>query len=127
MAVDPGPDWARMASLLQAAQGSGGSGCAPILMGLPLDLNVGQGLSIQGKGLNADKTVVLAAKSRPGLLGSLCKQMGFDPNEITQSLQKVAQAGAVVQADPSAIYGRADSGLSSAPIQQDRIEEPRIG
>lgn len=102
-----GPDFGAMLSLINASRGAGGgSGVAPILMGCRLDQNVGAGLSLQGKGLNADGMVNKLPQGRPGPVANFLKNIGLSGPEILEGMRKVAQAGAVREASIAEITGQ---------------------
>lgn len=102
-----GPDFGAMLSLINASRGpGGGSGVAPILMGCRLEENVGAGLSLQGKGLNADGMVNKLPQSRPGPVANFLRSIGFSGSEILDGMRKVAQAGAVREASITDITGQ---------------------
>ncbi len=89
-----GPDFGALLSLIKSSEGQGGSGCAPILMGLRLDQNVGAGLTIQGRGFG-EKMVNQLPQGKLGLFASLFKQMGLTREEVCGGLQKINSAGAL--------------------------------
>ncbi len=102
-----GPGLEQMMSLIRASQGQGGSGCAPLLMGVRLDQNVGASLSIQGQGLiKADGKAQFCAPRRDGLFAKLLKDLGINGSEIVDGMKKVAQAGAVREASITDITGK---------------------
>jgi hypothetical protein len=108
-----GPGLEQMMALIRASQGQGGSGSAPILMGVRLDQNVGAPLSIQGQGLiKADGKAQFSAPRRDGLFAKLLKDMGISGGEIVEGMKKVAQAGPVREASITEITGQS-SGLGS--------------
>ena len=110
-----GPDFGAMLSLIKASQGQGGSGCAPILLGVRLECNVGAPLSIQGRGLNYDSMICKSAQARPGLLAKLLKDAGFDRGEIAEGIKKCADAAHPQQAvfreaSQAELFGQGGSG-----------------
>jgi hypothetical protein len=100
-----GPDFGAMLALINASQGQGGSGCAPILMGVKLDVNMGANLSIQGKGFNSDGMIAKLPQGKPGLVAKLLKDMGCSGAEILEGMKKVSQAAPVQQANMASITG----------------------
>lgn len=106
-------------SLLAASQGAGGKG-SPLLhlmgFGTGRDLDVFAGLSIKGKGLNADKTApTVAFGKQNGPLAALFKELKGEG--ILPGLQKVAQAGAPKQINSiTEITGSGMSGGVAANI-----------
>ena len=112
--ADGAPDTAQqllqLQSLINSSHQHGGSGAAPILLGLG-DVNVGAGLSPQGKGLNHDARLQATRAARPGMLAKLLKDMGLTGGDFLDGMRKVAQAGAPREASISDISGRNGHGL----------------
>ena len=91
---------------MQQAQGQGGNGAAPILMGARLETNVGSPLSLQGKLFNADKMApTIVGQRRNGPVAGLLQQMGLVGPQILEGLKQVAQAAPVQQASIEQIQG----------------------
>lgn len=108
-----GPDFGAMLALINSSKGTGGSGCAPGLMGIRLEQNVGSCLSPQGKGLNCDKTFAAAA---PRQDRGLCKILKDIVNlaDLGPTLKKISDAGPVKQVNSIAeIFGQGGPGGGS--------------
>ncbi len=105
-----GPDFGAMLALKNFSSQTSSGGrpviIAALLPGGGSDVNVGQGLSLQGKGLNADATFKITAQPRPGMLANLIKSMGADRQSIMEGLKKVGDAGAVRQASQTELFGQ---------------------
>ncbi len=93
-----GPDFGAMLALINASQGQGGSGSAPILFGARLECNVGSGLTPQGKGFNCDGIMNKLPQGKPGILAKLLKDCGFTGSDIAAGLKKCADAAPAQQA-----------------------------
>ncbi len=99
-----GPSMEQMMALIRASQGQGGSGCAPILMGLR-DVEFTT-LSAKTGGLPFDKPFApLVNAPQGGLFARLCKSLGFTPQEIAEGFKKANDAGALRQINSSADIG----------------------
>lgn len=90
-----GPDPLQMLSLIKASEGKGGSGHAPILMGLQLEVNVGANTSNPGV-LKADGMLNKLPQGRPGIFAKLMKEMGFEGAQIVADIGKCAQSAGVI-------------------------------
>jgi hypothetical protein len=109
--ADMGAQMAQWAAQMQAQQGQGGSGSAPILLGARLECNVGSGLSLQGKGLNSDSMMNKLPQGKPGMFAKLLKDIGFTGSDIAAGMKKCAEAAppqqpAFQQASQADLFGQ---------------------
>lgn len=112
--INPAAELAARQALIEAGKGAlggnGGSGSAPILMGLHLDWNASAPLSIQGKGLiKFDEPILKLSNSQPKGLGKLLADMGFNRKDFAEGFSKVAQGAGSMQGE---------SGIQVANISQ---------
>ena len=116
--ADMGAQMANWVAQMQAQQGQGGSGNAPLLFGARLEANVGSALSPQGKGLNSDGMINKLPQGRPGTFAKLLKDIGFTGSDIAAGLKKVADAAppqqaAFQQASQAELFGQGGPSGSS--------------
>lgn len=91
---------------LSQAQGQGGTGSSPLLLGMRLDTNVGTVFDIKKLALlPADSTLKIAGQKAPGPIAKLLADMGLKGPEILEGMKKVAQAGPVREANIAEITG----------------------
>ena len=117
-----GPDLNQILQQLQQSAQQGTQGKPVPLLGFLADVNVGSGLSLQGRGLNIDGMIRTPAQRPNGPIAGLLRQMGLVGPEILEGMKKVAQAGPVQQASIEDITGQSHglgggfaSNVSDAP------------
>jgi hypothetical protein len=107
MSEGPNIDNSFLYRQMQQAQGQGGSGSSPLLLGARLDTNVGTPLDIKRLApINFDGMIVTPAQRPNGPIAGLLKQMGLNGPEILEGMKKVAQAGPVREANQAELFGQ---------------------
>jgi hypothetical protein len=83
----------------QMLQGGGGTS----LFGVFQDVNFANALKMPG--LKSDATLACRAPKKPGLFAKLLQDAGLTGAGLSESLQKIAQAGPVQQASQADLFG----------------------
>jgi hypothetical protein len=128
-----GPDFGAMLALSNFSNQQGGKGVivlAGVLPGGGRDIDVTGGVTLKGKGLNADATFIKPAQAKPGFIAKLLADMGLTSQNLNEGVSKVAQ-GAPVQQMPfqqiNSITEITGHGLPGGSSFVDSISGPRVG